>query len=201
MHIWFKITALMVGTSFLCSCIGAPELAVEEVGDTRMIVTSAGANVSTMSTLNGVQTSCVRLGPDATSDINSDLNVISLGKQGGADDAADNEVEMIGRTPVNTLIRDTLFHLCTLRQSQMISQEEYSNLLRYVLTQGFSLSRDELQSVTIAVQSNSANLRDIADQPPVPYNASTGTVPPYSPPQQQTPPNPYLPPGPPPPPN
>lgn len=196
-----RISILIAGASFLASCVGAPELAVQEVGETRMVVTSAGANVSTMRTLNGVETSCVRLGPDATSDVSNALNLISVGDEGGADAASDNEVEMIGRTPVNALMRDTLFHLCTLRQSQMITQEEYTSLLNYVLSQGFSLSRDELAGVTIEVQSKSANLQEVPDLPPGAYAVPGGTQHHPAPPQQQPPPSSYPPPGPPPPPN
>jgi hypothetical protein len=196
-----KISILIAGASVLASCVGAPELAVQEVGETRMVVTSAGANVSTMRTLNGVETSCVRLGPDATSDVSNSLNLISVGDEGGADAASDNEVEMIGRTPVNALMRDTLFHLCTLRQSQMITQEEYTSLLNYVLSQGFSLSRDELAGVTIDVQSKSANLQEVPDLPPGAYAVPGGTQRHPAPQQQQLPPSSYPPPGPPPPPN
>lgn len=181
MHLKIRILASISVVGFFSACGSAPMLAVKEVGDTRMITSSAGANVSTVAILNGVETNCVRLGPDAASDVNDSLNLISLGSNGGGESFSDDEVEMIGRTPVNALVRDSLFHLCTLRQSQMITQEQYSKLLEFVLTKGFSLSGNELEKVSISIQSTSAGLTGVPEVPTTEYHLNLGpsnTVPP-----------------------
>lgn len=150
----------------IAACSNSPTLRVQSVNETEIIMTSSGANVSTMRTLNGAETLCLRLGPDAASDVSSDVNLVSFNNKGGDDAASDNEVEMVGRTPTNILIRDSLFHLCTLRQSELITQEQYLALMHEVFDRGFSLSEQEILNSKIDISVASAGLPDNHPAPP-----------------------------------
>ena len=152
-------SCLMIGV--LGACSADPSFTKYQIGQTNVLVSSAGANISTLKNLDGIETSCIRLGPDATTDISNDLSLISVNGEDGEDASSNDEIEMIGRTPTNTLLRDTLFHLCTLRQSKLITQEQYIELLRYSLKQGFDLSKMEIGSTDISIRSSSAGMSDI----------------------------------------
>lgn len=143
------------GLLTLSGCAQTPEVYSERVGGSTLVISTAGANISTSRLADGNEILCVRLGPDAAFDSSFNVNVISVGRSEG-ENSAEEEVELTGRTPVNALIRDTLFHLCTLRQSQIITAGEYSELVRYVIKRGFELSSMEIERLTIEIQQGSA---------------------------------------------
>lgn len=149
----------------LCGCATGPKFETSVFGETGILVSSSGANISTSKNVNGVEVQCIRLGPDATSDVTNDVDLVDVNRASGEDAASDDEVEMIGRTPTNVLIRDTLFHLCTLYQSQAIDKSQYFALISNVLKDGFALAKLEVTNTNIAVKSNSAGLKSAPTTP------------------------------------
>lgn len=103
---------------------------------------------------------CLRLGPDAVSDVSQDVQISIVGRGGAGDGDGDNEIEMIGRTPATVLMRDTLFHLCTLRQSGMITSAQYERMMQDTISRGFDLAHEEIENTTLSITSQSAAVQN-----------------------------------------
>ena len=61
----------------LCGCATGPKFETSVFGETGILVSSSGANISTSKNVNGVEVQCIRLGPDATSDVTNDVDFTS----------------------------------------------------------------------------------------------------------------------------
>lgn len=168
-----KLTAgAFVFLGCLSGCATGPSFSAHTIGETQMVVTSAGANVSTVRVVDGREIACVRLGPDAATDVSGEfsLSLISNGSEG--DGYGDQEVELIGRTPTNILVRDLLFQLCTYRQSGLLTDNQYQAYLDLVIKKGFELSKLEMQNMTLDIKSQSAGFAAV----PLPSITTNETV-------------------------
>lgn len=145
---------VVLGTFSACS--NGPSFVMHPVGETKMVVTSAGAAISTVKTVDGREVVCVRLGPDAGSSTNSDLTLGIPGRGSESDDYGDKEAELIGRTPVNVLVRDLLFQICMARQSGLLTDDQYGILLNTVISRGLDLSEKEIRQIKFDISSRSA---------------------------------------------
>lgn len=146
----------------LSGCTTGPSFSSHSVGQTQMVVSSAGANVSTIRFVDGREIACVRLGPDATTDVSGTFSLGLGGNGSEADNYGDQEVELIGRTPTNILIRDLLFQLCTYRQSGLLNDDQYHAYLDLVIKNGFELSKLEMQKMTLEIKAQSAGSETIS---------------------------------------
>lgn len=151
---------------FICAGCASP-LPTKQItmGQSTLLAASAGSGFTTLKTVDNNEIMCVRMGPDATSDTNRDFNIgISLGmsqsdRSGSGSD--DNQVEMIGRTPANVLVRDLLYQTCIMRQSKLISDAQYQNYVSMILQEGFKLSNKELEVLKLDIKSNSAGAASV----------------------------------------
>ncbi len=130
------------------------------IGKSTLLAASAGSGFTTIKTVDNNEIMCVRMGPDATSDTNRDFNFgITLARsqsdQSGSG-SGDNQVEMIGRTPTNVLVRDLLYQTCIMRQSKLITDAQYQSYVSMILKEGFKLSEKELDVLKIEIKSHSA---------------------------------------------
>lgn len=148
--------AFFLAMGILSGCAQGPHFSNHVVGQTKYIVTSAGASVSTVRTVGGIDVSCVRLGPDATSDTGNNLNLGLVGTGAAGDSDFGQEVELIGRTPTNVLVRDLLFQICVARQSGLLNDEKYNKLLESIIHRGLDLSEKETKQIKFDVSVQSA---------------------------------------------
>ena len=138
----------------LAACVPREMVQTQTVDDVQLVSATSGNAVSVMRGKGETATICPRLGPDTATDRSGGF--IGSVKAGGSPGVAggsssDNEVELIGRTPVVVLTRDTLFTLCVMHQNGILSDADFLRMMEKYLDRGYALAAEETKATTIQI--------------------------------------------------
>jgi hypothetical protein len=141
--------------------------------DVIILASNAATNLSIIKRKSTGDIICIKPAPDALSGDSLSLSG-SSSKISEGTSSATSEAELIGRTPVVIMMRDSQFNLCNLYQNGVIDESTYLTLFKKNIGLYANLMSEEIKTTTVAITEVSEK-SSMQSAPVVPENSPTVT--------------------------